>query len=68
MQNRSDTQLRFLLCWMLLLSALAGGNRTAHGADGCPTAGDEIATDRPDVTNSSLVVPLGSLQAENGVD
>jgi Putative MetA-pathway of phenol degradation len=34
----------------------------------CPTGADEIATDRPDVTNSSLVVPFGSLQAENGVD
>jgi len=28
----------------------------------------EIATDRPDVTNSSLVVPTGSLQNENGVN
>jgi hypothetical protein len=68
MSDRSDSSLRSLVCCTLLLSALAGGMRTAHGADGCPTAGDEIATDRPDVTNSSLVVPLGSLQAENGVD
>ena len=37
-------------------------------ADGCPTSKDEIATDRPDVTNSSLVVPTGSLQSENGVN
>lgn len=37
-------------------------------ADSCPTAKDEIATDRPDVTNSSLVVPMGSLQSENGVN
>ncbi|SDT47107.1 transporter [Bradyrhizobium canariense] len=37
-------------------------------ADACPTAKDEIATDRPDVTNSSLVVPVGSLQNENGVN
>src|ERR1700722_16926507 len=35
-------------------------------SEGCPTAKDEIATDRPDVTNSSLVVPTGSLQNENG--
>jgi hypothetical protein len=28
--------------------------------------GDDIATDRPDVTNSSIVVPVGSLQNENG--
>jgi hypothetical protein len=33
-------------------------------ADTCPTAKDEIATDRPDVTNSSLVLPVGSLQSE----
>jgi hypothetical protein len=29
---------------------------------------DKISTDRPDVTNSSLVVPAGSLQIENGVN
>ena len=37
-------------------------------ADGCPTAKDDIVTDRPDVTNSSLVVPFGSFQSENGVN
>jgi hypothetical protein len=37
-------------------------------AEGCPTAKDDIVTDRPDVTNSSLVVPFGSLQSENGVN
>jgi Putative MetA-pathway of phenol degradation len=37
-------------------------------ADNCPGTSSEIATDRPDVTNSSLVVPVGSLQSENGVD
>ena len=37
-------------------------------AESCPTAKDEIITDRPDVTNSSLVVPAGSLQIENGVN
>jgi len=36
-------------------------------AEGCPTAKDEIATDLPDVTNSSLVVPFGSFQSEVGV-
>ena len=68
MLNRSDTHLRFLLCCMLLLSALADCTSVARGAEGCPTAADEIATDRPDVTNSSLVVPRLSLQVENGVD
>ena len=37
-------------------------------ADACPQPGSEIATDRPDTTNSSLVVPQGSLQQENGVN
>jgi hypothetical protein len=37
-------------------------------ADGCPSPKDDIATDRPDVTNSSLVVPFGSFQSENGVN
>jgi outer membrane putative beta-barrel porin/alpha-amylase len=37
-------------------------------ADTCPRAAEEIATDRPDVTNSSIVVPVGSLQSENGVN
>lgn len=68
MLNRGRTRLGFLFCCMLLLSALAGGPHVARGADGCSTSADEMATDRPDVTNSSLVVPRGSLQVENGVD
>lgn len=37
-------------------------------AESCPQATEDIATDRPDVTNSSIVVPVGSLQNENGVN
>src|SRR5580658_10907808 len=37
-------------------------------ADQCPQKENPIATDRPDVTNSSLVVPQGSFQSENGVN
>jgi hypothetical protein len=37
-------------------------------AESCPTAADEIATDRPDITNSSRVVPVGSFQSENGIN
>jgi Putative MetA-pathway of phenol degradation len=55
------------LCCALLLAAILSPAKTGT-ADPCPTDADEIATDRPDVTNSSLVVPYGSLQAENGVD
>lgn len=52
--------LTFVTPFFLLTRAMA--------ADGCPGDSSEIATDRPDVTNSSLVVPVGSLQSENGVD
>jgi hypothetical protein len=31
------------------------------------TGGPEIVTDRPDVTESSIVVPIASLQIENGI-
>jgi hypothetical protein len=37
-------------------------------AAACTPASEPIATDRPDVTNSSVVVPVGSLQNENGWD
>jgi Putative MetA-pathway of phenol degradation len=40
----------------------------AAQANECPSSQSEIATDRPDVTNSSLVVPTGSLQSENGIN
>jgi hypothetical protein len=52
----------FLLWAYAILSAVDAQ------ADSCPAAKAEIATDRPDVTNSSLVVPMGSLQSENGVN
>src|SRR5215469_5390223 len=58
-----DFPLRFCI-----LSALALLGTAGVRAESCPTAKDEIATDRPDVTNSSLVVPVGSLQNENGVN
>lgn len=37
-------------------------------AQTCPTAQDAIDTDRPDTTNSSETVPVGSLQFENGIN
>ena len=39
----------------------------ASAAEYCPDIQTEIQTDRPDVTNSSFVVPSGSLQTENGI-
>jgi Putative MetA-pathway of phenol degradation len=52
----------------LLLAVLGREIATALAAEYCPDAESEIQTDRPDVTNSSVVVPNGSLQAENGVN
>jgi hypothetical protein len=51
-----------------LLALFVYHSTLTAAADSCPSAKDEIATDRPDVTNSSLVVPAGSLQIENGVN
>jgi Putative MetA-pathway of phenol degradation len=44
------------------------GRRRGPAAEDCPTAEDEIEVDRPDVTNSSVVVPVDSLQLENGIN
>ena len=50
------------------LAFILAGRAPLHGQN--QTAGDNapapIVTDRPTVTNSSIVVPSGSLQAENG--
>jgi hypothetical protein len=53
-------------CFLAAASVALTG--TGVRADTCPQSTDEIATDRPDVTNSSIVVPVGSLQSENGVN
>jgi hypothetical protein len=54
---------------ILLLAVLAGAANAEEPAErDCPVAADAIEADRPDVTNSSLVVPLGSLQNENGIN
>jgi hypothetical protein len=65
-------RLRTSICWpcfcaLLFLSTLVA-TRTSCRAEDCPTSADEIETDRPNITNSSLLVPLGSFQDENGVD
>jgi Putative MetA-pathway of phenol degradation len=50
------------------LAAWLAPTPSAAVADECPKPSSEIATDRPDVTNSSLVVPEGSFQSENGLN
>src|SRR5260370_8569335 len=59
---------RTVIVSALSLWALIHLGLPAAAADDCPKPGDEIATDRPDVTNSSIVVPAGSLQSENGIN
>jgi hypothetical protein len=69
MSKHSLTRNSGYLFWCaLLLATLMNCATEAVAVEHCPTSADEIATDRPDVTNSSLVVPYGSLQAENGID
>jgi hypothetical protein len=67
-QSPLTTTFRSALAAVLFVVALISSASASFAADGCPTSADEISTDRPDVTNSPLVVPYGSLQAENGVD
>ena len=50
--------------WLLVLAVTAF---PALAGD-CPQAESPIDTDRPDTTNSSLVVPRGSFQNENGIN
>lgn len=59
-----------LLATAILATSLATSlaASAAWAGEDCPTTEDEIQTDRPDVTNSSVVVPAGSLQLENGID
>ena len=54
--------------WWLALALAPLWGAGAAAEDACPQATAPIATDRPDVTNSSIVVPVGSLQSENGIN
>jgi Putative MetA-pathway of phenol degradation len=54
--------------WAAMALLFTAGVPALARAGECPTSAAEIATDRPDVTNSSLVVPAGSMQMENGIN
>lgn len=57
------------IAWLpVVIATVAWLVSPAAAADGCTQPSAPIATDRPDVTNSSVVVPVGSLQNENGVN
>src|SRR5258708_32462854 len=58
----------FRITFALVTGAFASGVADAWAAQDCPTNAAEIATDRPAVTNSSLVAPRGSLQVENCIN
>jgi Putative MetA-pathway of phenol degradation len=51
-----------------IAAALAWYVAPAAATEECTQTNAPIATDRPDVTNSSVVVPAGSLQNENGAN
>jgi Putative MetA-pathway of phenol degradation len=55
---------------LLTLVAISAARAEGMAADDgdCSSSETDIATDRPDVTNSSLVVPRGSMQVENGIN
>jgi hypothetical protein len=50
---------------LLFLFPLPGA-LSLHGQDQAPAVDAVISTDRPAITDSSVVVPAGSVQAENG--
>jgi outer membrane putative beta-barrel porin/alpha-amylase len=58
----SVPSLRFLPIFLLIASSVM-----ALEQDQAPPKDPELVTDRPDVTESSIVIPKASLQAENGV-
>lgn len=62
------TEICFKIRWTALALFFTAAAPALAQAGECPAAASEIATDRPDVTNSSLVVPAGSLQMENGIN
>ena len=52
---------------LLVIVALAASVDRGIAAD-CTRTSAPIETDRPDVTNPSVVVPVGSFQQENGTN
>jgi len=55
--------------WLLAVAAILGWHaNAAFAAAECTQPSEPIETDRPDTTNSSVVVPVGSLQNENGAN
>src|SRR3984957_10885735 len=67
-KNSVANSLRSAISCALVCATLIFVPTNTHADDGCPTRKDAINTDRPGVTNSSVVVPYGSFQVESGID
>jgi hypothetical protein len=63
-KNASSSFPRNWIAFVLVI----GASTNSVAAEECTSEATDIATDRPDVTNSSVVVPQGSLQVESGVN
>jgi hypothetical protein len=63
------SSVRFLRLVALLAASVASlSGASAASAAECTQPSNPIETDRPDTTNSSVVVPVGSFQNENGIN
>src|SRR6202011_3370641 len=66
--NVREQQILIALVLTLVGFSAAHAEGMAAEDGNCSNSDTDIATDRPDVTNSSLVVPRGSVQLENGIN
>ena len=62
---RPENAVRSVVAFLALTVVAA---TPAIAADNCTQTSAPIETDRPDTTNSSVVVPVGSFQNENGIN
>jgi hypothetical protein len=69
MEQALAAPMRIRALRVVVVAAISlGADTVVAAAAECTQPDASIATDRPDVTNSSVVVPVGSLQNENGID
>ena len=66
--KRARVSTRFLRSAAFIGGSMLALGAPALAADECTRTDKPIETDRPDTTNSSTVVPVGSLQNENGIN
>jgi hypothetical protein len=66
--SRANASVQLSACVLSLLGVSAARAEMPAEADACGNVEPDIATDRPDVTNSSQVVPRASVQVENGIN